>query len=759
MTGLLGPADRDGFLAFQPHLSVEPVPGEAVYLISDQQVTALHGAQIARLAPLLDGTRSLGDLQRDTAGHLSAEQTAQVVDRLRRAGLVCERPAGRPTPQEGYWAAAGQDAHLTGRRLGSASVAALDVSGDDPAELRGALDAAGLRTVADPDGADLTVVLCEDYLDPRLAGVDAAHRAAGRPWLPVRTVGVESWIGPFFGDAEGPCWSCLADRLWRGRQVEAHVQRSLERNGPAPRRGCSLPAARTAALQLAALEATKWLAGHRHEGQRALWSLDTLTLEGRRHPVTRRPECPQCGDPGLVAARISAPVVLEPRPKLHTGGGGHRALSLVQVMERYGHHVDPLTGLVKEIRRDPRGPAALNCFHAGINPVGGAHGLASVRAGLRANASGKGATPLQAEVGALAESLERYSGHLQGGEPMVRGRYRDLAADAVHPDAVQLFDPRQFAGRERHNAEQGAFQQIADPFDEDDEIDWLPLWSLTERRQKLLPAALLYYNAPQRPGRRYCLASSNGAAAGGTLEDAVLQGFLELVERDAIALWWYNRTVQPGVDLDACRDPWVAQVRELHASLHREVWAVELTTDLGIPVVAAFSRRTDKRAEDIMPGFGAHLDPEIALRRALAEVNQLLPNVVDARADGTGYGFTDPQAMDWMRTATVAALPYLAADPGRPPALPAPAPFGPHADLLDDVTAAERLVRRAGMELLVLDQTRPEAGLPVAKVVVPGLRPHWNRFAPGRLFDVPVRLGRLAAPTPYDRLNPVSLFV
>ena len=30
----------------------------------------------------------------------------------------------------------------------------------------------------------------------------------------------------------------------------------------------------------------------------------------------------------------------------------------------------------------------------------------------------------------------------------------------------------------------------------------------------------------------------------------MLQGFLELVERDAVALWWYNRTRQPAVDLE-----------------------------------------------------------------------------------------------------------------------------------------------------------------------------------------------------------------
>jgi ribosomal protein S12 methylthiotransferase accessory factor len=63
------------------------------------------------------------------------------------------------------------------------------------------------------------------------------------------------------------------------------------------------------------------------------------------------------------------------------------------------------------------------------------------------------------------------------------------------------------------------------------------------------------------------------------------------------------------------------------------------------------------------------------------------------------------------------------------------------------------------MELLVLDQTRPDTGIPVVRAVVPGLRHFWPRYGPGRLHDVPVALGRLAEPTPYERLNPVPLFV
>jgi ribosomal protein S12 methylthiotransferase accessory factor len=67
-------------------------------------------------------------------------------------------------------------------------------------------------------------------------------------------------------------------------------------------------------------------------------------------------------------------------------------------------------------------------------------------------------------------------------------------------------------------------------------------------------------------------------------------------------------------------------------------------------------------------------------------------------------------------------------------------------------------VARAGLETLVVDQTRPDLGLCAVKVVVPGLRHFWPRFAPGRLYDVPERLGWTRALAEAD-LNPVPLFL
>lgn len=767
-------------VGFRSHLRAEVVAGDAAYLLSDRGVTALQGDQIEALVPLLDGTRDLPSVLREAARTIPAEQAGRLIGRLAQAGLVgysAATPADTVRdPARAYWELAGIDGAEALSRLAAARVQVLSVGTADAGPILAACADAGLTAVA-ADARDygaavaageLSLVVCEDYLDPELGDIDAVHRVSGRPWLPARTGGSTAWIGPVFTPGVGACWTCLAHRLRGHRLSEAPVRRALGLTGPVPRPAARIPVSTAGAAQLTVLEAAKWLAGYRYQGQSAVLTLETLSLATRHHELRRRPQCPACGDPGLVAEQVRRPVHLVPRPKSHSGGGGHRSRSAQQVKDAYGHLVSPITGVVDTIRRDPRAPTGLHCYLSGRNPAVGATDLAQLRMGLRQVSGGKGATPLDAEVSALCEALERYSGTLQGDEPRVRDSLRALGDSAVSPDRCQLFAPQQFRERERWNALHSSFQHIPEPFDERAPVDWTPVWSLTEQRQRLLPTGMLYFTGPpdgtvpQLAGRRSLRADSNGNAAGSSPEDAILHGFLELVERDAVALWWYNRTRQPGVRLDGrggFGDAWTEELTGVYRDLNREVWALDLTADLGIPVFAALSRRTDKAAEDIMFGFGAHFDPAVALRRALTEMNQFLPAVVDARADGSGYGSVAPEPLGWWWGATVRNQPYLLPDPSVPARGPAVPGHRPRPDLREDVDAAVELLRERGMELLVLDQTRPDLGIPVVKVIVPGLRHFWARFAPGRLYDVPVRLGRLAAPTRYDDLNPVPLFV
>ncbi|WDM13428.1 TOMM precursor leader peptide-binding protein [Streptomyces lavenduligriseus] len=751
-----------GLLGFKRHLRAAVVPGEAAYLLSQRGVTALRGRPAEVLVPLLDGTRDRETVIHDAARSLGPEAARSALATLEAAGLLRlhTAPAAPANPSaaaaEAYWDLAGLDGGRAARDVAGARVRLVALPGTDPARPHAALRESGIRTAAAGEDAGFALVLCADYLDPALADVDAALRGRGTPWLLARTGGADPWVGPVFRPGTGPCWSCLAARLRGHRRSELPLQHHLGLTGPADRPTTGLPACESAAAQLAALETAKWLAGIRHPGQGAVHILDTLSLSSAAHPVSRLPQCPSCGDPELVARRVRAPFVPLARPKADQDSGGHRALTPRQMLDRYGHLVDPVTGIIKEISRAGHCPDFVESFLSGQNLAMGAASLAGLRAGLRALSGGKGVTETEARTSALCEAVERYSGTRHGDEPVLRDTYAALGPAAVHPRACQLYDDRQLRDRHAWNAGGSWLTHVPGPFAEDRPTEWTPVWSLTARTQRLLPTSMLYFG--QEPAADGLCADSNGNAAGSSPEDALLQGFLELVERDAVALWWYNRLRRPAVDLDSADEPYVERFRTGCRRAGRELWALDLTSDFGIPVVAALSRRTGRPTEDIVFGFGAHFDPRIALRRALTEMGQLLPAAAPGPG-GTGYAIADPDPVRWWRTATLANQPYLAPDPAAPPAPAHGRGYRPRTDLRDDVTAVTELVRERGMELLVLDQTRPDLQLPVVKVIVPGMRHFWPRFAPGRLFDVPVALGRLTEPTPYADLNPVPMFV
>jgi ribosomal protein S12 methylthiotransferase accessory factor len=187
---------------------------------------------------------------------------------------------------------------------------------------------------------------------------------------------------------------------------------------------------------------------------------------------------------------------------------------------------------------------------------------------------------------------------------------------------------------------------------------------------------------------------------------------------------------------------------------------LDVTADFNIPAFAAISRRVDGEKEDIIFGFGAHFDPKIGILRAITEVNQILFSVMSVGAEGSArYRRRDAIALNWWQTATLANQPYLVGDRAQKPKVKADYPLLWSDDLLEDVRHCARLVEGQGMEMLVLDQTRPDLGLHVVKVIVPGMRHFWRRLGEGRLYEVSVKLGWLSEARGEEQLNPVSMFL
>jgi len=323
------------------------------------------------------------------------------------------------------------------------------------------------------------------------------------------------------------------------------------------------------------------------------------------------------------------------------------------------------------------------------------------------------------------------------------------------------FSEKQYQHREEWNANnQGWFQKVPEPFDETRIIDWTPVWSLTAQDFKYLPTGYCYYGYSQSEPLD-CWADSNGCAAGNTIEEAILQGFMELVERDCVALWWYNQLVKPSVNLESFNEPYFEQLKQYYEGLNRELWVLDITSDLNIPCFAAISPRKEREVEDILLGYGAHFDPKIAISRALTEVNQILPNVLSFKDDGTTIynPSADPLAVKWWQTARLSNQSYLVTDSKIIPKKSSDYLQLASDDLLEDVKLCQRIVESKGMEMLVLDQTRPDIGLRVAKVIVPGMRHMWKRLGAGRLYDVPVSMGWLKEALTEDELNPFPMWM
>jgi ribosomal protein S12 methylthiotransferase accessory factor len=744
---------------FKPSFHVEVVDPEGVYLLSERGHLVLKGELHCKLAALLDGRRTADDLVDALADSATPGEVYYALGRLEDKGYVVEADGAFPAERAAFWHALGLDARAAERRLRETTVSLAGFGAVSLEPCAAALTALDVRV---GDAGDFAVVLTDDYLQEGLADFNAAALASGRPWLLVKPVGTVLWIGPVFRPGQTACWECLAQRLRGNREVESYLHRRQHSAAPFPVSRAALPATVQTALHLAVTEAAQAIV--RDDEARpggTLTTLELTTLVTQQHVVVRRPQCPQCGDGTYGPDRAPVPVALRSQPKRYTADGGHRGVRPEETLARYGHHVSPITGAVSALARLPSGAdESVHVYLAGHNAAMKADSLYFLRRGLRSKSSGKGMTDTQARASGIGEAIERYSGNFQGDEIRQTASYRRLGERAIHPNACLLYSEAQYQQRKEWNARGSSTQRVAEPFDEEAAVEWTPVWSLTEREFKYLLTSYCYYNYPLRPGAQYCWADSNGNAAGNTLEEAILQGFIELVERDGVALWWYNRLHRPAVDLESFDESYIRELQGQYARLNREVWALDLTTDLGIPTFAALSRRVDQPAEEIIFGFGAHFDPRISILRALTEMNQYLPLVMRSGLDGSGQPMCDdPDTRRWWQTATAANQPYLTPDASRPPRRCTDYPRLWSDDVREDVLHCQQLVERQGLDLLVLDQTRPDIGLPVVKVVVPGLRHFWSRYAPGRLYDVPVRLGWLDAPLAEEQLNPLPMFL
>ena len=365
--------------------------------------------------------------------------------------------------------------------------------------------------------------------------------------------------------------------------------------------------------------------------------------------------------------------------------------------------------------------------------------------------AGGGGIDIETAIAAtVGEAVERYCMYWVDRDGLVFGSYAGLEGDAVAPDLLRLYDERQV--RSRPERTRLAY------FDEDTRINWTWAYSLTRARPVLVPASFIYLDYQAGEGEAVVgWNTSTGLAAGATLEEAVLRGVQEVVERDAFAIGWLRRRVGPELEVDD------AEIgREMRACFRTEHPAVDLRIydiALDVPIACLFGvlRRPLEFGPIVCVASVARNSPRDAVRKCIREIGQGVPYIRYLRdqladwepaADHRDVRTFDhhctlyskrPELIDrnlaFCRDRTDArALSELDdASTGRP---------------LGDLQGIVRMLSDIGHEVVVLDITTPDVkdvGLHVVRVLVPGFVPlHGNHNYPylgvRRLHAVPEKL-------------------
>ncbi len=317
---------------------------------------------------------------------------------------------------------------------------------------------------------------------------------------------------------------------------------------------------------------------------------------------------------------------------------------------------------------------------------------------------GKGLTRARAFAGALVESIETWHAE-RPALPERRAAPAAVAGDPRFLDLGWLRPPR--GSRLRPDLP----------------IPWVPGRELGSGREILVPAELVELDTTPRadPGRGCFTRSTSGLAASRTPAEAALHALFELVERDAVTLWSLRDPLARALtrlDLAGVWHPALAELLERLRAAGMLVAAWDVSSELGVPVCFCHLLAEEPGPHD--PGgweFGSacRADPEEALLAALLEAIQARLTQITGSRDDIGrerYQPIDPATLTRHRA--------LLRRPGRRP-LPKPAwdPRLPASDQL--ARLVDRLAEHGLAKPVLVDLSRPEIGIPVVKLLVPGL--------------------------------------
>lgn len=340
---------------------------------------------------------------------------------------------------------------------------------------------------------------------------------------------------------------------------------------------------------------------------------------------------------------------------------------------------------------------------------------------------------------ALLEGLERHAG-------LTRCRQKSLKRSSRRAlEGIGTLDPRDCAlYDEEFYRREPFFVSYSDEL----EMNWVWGFSLRDKSPLLVPERLVYY-LDQDVSSNFVQECSNGCAAGANLEEAILYGLLELIERDAFLIGWYGGAHLPEIKPESVPDQALQFMMARMRYIGYDVRLFDNRIDFDIPVVTALAvNRNEEALGQVALASGASVNPIQAISSALCEIASYIPSFTK-RVHAVEEEVIE-MSRDYERVRELAHHPLLFGLPSMKPQVRLLLDKSDacrfdevYADwemrkpktrlLLDLLNYCLQRVFDAGYDVIIVEQTSPEQeffGLRNVCVICPGLVPidfGWNK--------------------------------
>ena len=234
---------------------------------------------------------------------------------------------------------------------------------------------------------------------------------------------------------------------------------------------------------------------------------------------------------------------------------------------------------------------------------------------------GKGITKDHAKASAMMEGFERYSAEKQDSDETIIATADEIAEKGNPVELKSLNLPQQFE-KEDVNALQ---------------LEWSLTHDLISGKDYYVPSnAVFHPYTPESNIRSLFKSNTNGLASGNILEEAILHGIFEVIERDAWSIFELTHKNYSQINLDSIESELINDTIDKFESEGIKIKLMDFTADVKIPTIAASADDTITRDAGLLTlGIGTHLDPEVAILRALTEVAQSRATQINGAREDT----------------------------------------------------------------------------------------------------------------------------